>query len=474
ECSTNKQDCGICCECNQFGIENYDPTQDSDCDPYDLPEIATCYNLIGNIWFEKGELDKALEYHTKSLALFEEIEDIHETAMSIHNIGNDYRHKGDADKAISYYERSLKLLEEIGNTFDISITLHNLIESSIRWKSVEAAQPYLQKLQEISEKEKDNKAINLIYRVSKAVILRKSDRVVTRAEAQQIFQQIAEEETVIHEHKYGAMLNLCEMLIEELRSSGDEEILDEINAVSKNMLAVAEDQNSFTKLVETYLIQSKMALIELNVDLSKQILGKAQQIAEEKGLQKHAIMISGEYDALLSQLSQWNELIDRNVSLIERLEMVELESMVSRMVRKKEEAPEIPEEEPTLFLILSKSGAIQFSKQFLTEKTLDDQVVSDLLTAINSFIQETFAATGSIERVKHKDHTLVMKPLAESLFCCYAFKGQSYAALHKLEKFIDTAKSKDTLWNVITSGQPLTEEKAVDELITEVFLTPFS
>ena len=128
-----------------------------------------------------------------------------------------------------------------------------------------------------------------------------------------------------------------------------------------------------------------------------------------------------------------------------------------------------------MFLILSQNGMRLFSKQFLSESALNEQVVGDLLTAINNFVQETFETTGSIERVKHKEHTLIMRPMTP-LMCCYVVKGQSYSALQKLDKFISSATVKEDLWNVLISSnnaeRPLSSEALVDDLVSDVFSSP--
>ena len=154
--------------------------------------------------------------------------------------------------------------------------------------------------------------------------------------------------------------------------------------------------------------------------------------------------------------------------MIERLEMAELEGLVSNMVRKKADSPELLGEVPELFLVLNDQGMKIYSKVFTAESTLDDQVVGDLLTAVNSFIQETFSASGSIERLKHKEHTVMLKPI-ENYLTCYVFKGQSYTALQKLEKFIDTIKTKQELYqNMLESKEEIVNDDFSD-LVSSIF-----
>ena len=123
------------------------------------------------------------------------------------------------------------------------------------------------------------------------------------------------------------------------------------------MLNFAEDQHNYSLFVETHLLQSKTALLELDVEKAKQLLAQAQQIAEEKGLVRLAMMASGEYDSLLEQVSKWDSFIDSEVSMKERLELTRLENMVTRLIHKRTgDIPAAQPEEPVMLLIRNGIG----------------------------------------------------------------------------------------------------------------------
>ena len=253
------------------------------------------------------------------------------------------------------------------------------------------------------------------------------------------------------------------MLIQELRTSGNEAILQEIKNVIFELIKVAENQNSYKVLVQSKLLQSKVSLLEMDLETAKLTLSDAQKIAFEKGIDNLAMVISGEYETLIKQLDKWKALIDSNVTLIERIEMAELEDLVSNMVRKKLDTSEILAEDPELFLVLNENGVKIFSKIFVSGPTVDDQVIGDLLTAVNSFIQETFSTSGSIERLKHKEHTFLLKPF-EKYLLCYIFKGPSYSAQQKLEQFIEQ----------IQQTQPLSFNEKFNSLVSSTFIAETS
>ncbi|MHA2243826.1 MAG: tetratricopeptide repeat protein [Candidatus Hodarchaeales archaeon] len=438
-------------------------------------EKGIALNSIGIIHELRGELYQAHEQYTKSFIIFKEIENNYKTAMSYNNIGNTYLDGGDVDKAIAHYKEGLKLLESYGNNLDLDtcITLYNLISVNVQRGSKENFKRYLHQIQEINDKT-ESKTIHQIYRLTKALVLKTSERVVKQAEAQQIFQEITEEDTIGYEYSIIAKKNLCELLIQELSTSGQEEILIEIKEILNELLTIAEKQESNSLLIETYILQSKMALLELNPDISRQLLRQARQLTEEKGSKRLAFVVSREYDSLLTQLGKWIDLTDREVSLAERLEIAELESMVTRLIRKRAEIAEISEEEPILFLVLARSGMSMFSKQFVSEQNiLADQLIGGFITAINAFSQQAFSETGSIEGIKHKDYTILMNP-TDPLLCCYIFKGPSYYALQKLQTFSDTIKVSDIIWDMMLEassiGKDISGEKTIEDLVAKIFL----
>lgn len=437
-------------------------------------EQAICLNSIGQVYYAKGELDDALDFYQRSLAIVEELQVKQEIATSLNNIGDVYRERGDFTSAADNYERSLAIFEGIGNKLDMSHTLVNLIRLGLSKGSCDDAESYLQQLEEINKKE-DHKLIDQLYRHSKAMVLRESDRVIKRAESQQLFQQIAEEEIMKFDITAEAMLNLCELLYLELETSGSEEALNELKTLLQQLLEIADDQHAYSVFVETHLLQSKTALLELDVQKARQLLTQAQMIAEEKGLQKLAMKASGEYDSLLDQITKWDSFIEKEASMQERLQLVQLEKMVTGLIHKREvETPERPPEEPVMLLIMAQSGLTLYSQSFEEDQQMDDQLIGGFLTAVTSFGTEVFSGSGAIDRIQYQEYTVASKIL-ESMMFCYMFKGQSYSAIQKLDQFMDEVQDISPVWEglarALQTGQTLDEPEEVrlGEMITGIF-----
>ncbi len=437
-------------------------------------ELTTCYSNIAIAYELMGDLENSLKYHNLGLNMAKKLENKHKIGVILNNLATNNLLSGNINEAVLGYEESLDLLTEAGINLDTSITLLNLISLTSQQGSLKEAHSYLAQLQEISEKDGQN-IIKQNYNLANALVLKSSDRVVKRAEAQRIFQKITDSGKFSHEYSVIATKNLCELLIQELQASGgSEEILSEIKHLIGQLLEKAEKQDLFPLLVETYMIQSKMALLELNLELARNSLRKAREISEEKGLQSLTVLVSKEYDELLEQSTKLSEFIESELSMSERLEIAELEGMVTKLIRQKADLTDIVEEEPVIFLILGMSGMSVFSKQFVSESLLADQLIGGFLTAINAFTQQAFQETGSIEGIKHQDYTLLMQPV-ESLLCCYAFKGQSYYAQQKLKNFSESIKMSDIVMDILSEassiGREVSDNPLVGEMVTRIFLS---
>jgi hypothetical protein len=135
---------------------------------------------------------------------------------------------------------------------------------------------------------------------------------------------------VLPETKILATLNLCELLLFELKASPDEvteenEVFQEVRSLIKTLSSFAKQKHSSLVLVDVTMLQAKFALIEGNLSTAMQLLDQAKITAEKNGLQQLHKRISREENLLKSQLSTWENLIKKNAPLQERLAQAQLE-----------------------------------------------------------------------------------------------------------------------------------------------------
>ncbi len=434
-------------------------------------------NNIGEIHFIKGDLALALDHYERCLALCEELGNNQLIALTLRNLGEVYFRKGNTDKAQEYYQRSLVIREKIGNKLNISETLFSLLCGAISRDSNDEAKKYLRQLQDINEHE-ESKVVNLRYRIGEALVLKTSMRARNRAKAEELLEQVAAEEIVVHDLTVVALLSLCDLLLAELHISGDAEVLREVQAHQSRLLEIAENQHSFWLLAETYVLQSKLLLLDLNVEEARRLLTQAQKFADEKGLRRLAARISNEHDALLEELDTWEELAQREASLVERTNLARVNEQVEHMFKQNvlEDQDQV-EEDPIMLMVLSEDGHLVYSKNFALTAEMSDRMIGSFLQAIQKFGHEVFSQ--ALDRIKFETYTLLLRS-KDPLTLCYIYKGQSYSAQQKLNEFIDDVLSKSDVWDPlleqVKTGQTLNPDSqaTLDALLSEVFVGPTS
>ena len=80
----------------------------------DLINQAVAYGNLGIVYQIRGELDRALEYHQKSLAIAKQLGNKEVMANQYGNLGVVYQTRGELDQAIEYWEKSLALFQQVG------------------------------------------------------------------------------------------------------------------------------------------------------------------------------------------------------------------------------------------------------------------------------------------------------------------------------------------------------------------------
>ncbi|MHA1214545.1 MAG: tetratricopeptide repeat protein [Candidatus Hodarchaeales archaeon] len=435
--------------------------------------VAEISNNIGYILWRQGELNKALEHFETALSIFERIGDRGRLATAQANIGKIYYQKNEFLKALDRLEEAKNLYQKLNQSRYLSTCLFYLIIVSHGAKRYDDANKYLASLENLA-KQLDYNLAQQQSKLAKALLLKDTKRFQTIAKAEQLLREITKEEVIDSYVSTLAFVNLGEILLFELRSTGgDPVVVQEIQEIVNRLLEIANKENLFILLVQVYLVQSKLALLQLNQNFARKLLTRAQEIAEEKGLDKLAILVSNEFDQFLTTTEKFDEYRESNV--IKRVKILELDEALLNLTHIPTETRIVKEEIPVLLLIMHENGLCVYSREF-DHHQFREQLISGVLTAVNSLMRDAFALTGSIERIKYKEYILVFKEVSPLLFC-YAFKGSSYYPLHKLERFIQILQEHEEHWNILCNVPdngvlPTPEEqKIIENHLRTIFLS---
>jgi predicted amidohydrolase len=122
--------------------------------------------------------------------------------------------------------------------------------------------------------------------------------------------------------------------------TGEDEILHEVKDLTEKLHKIAKDQSSHSLLTEAYVLKSKLALLELDINKAQELLDIALINAEDKGLRTLAVKIYSEKTLLEAEIEKWKYLTKRKAPLNERLELTRLEGLMERVTSKRLEVSE--------------------------------------------------------------------------------------------------------------------------------------
>lgn len=415
--------------------------------------------LLGTIYSTRGEIDKALRYYKKVIALAENENFYDLFIRSQTAIGLFYFQKGEFDLAIEFLETSLSLAEKMKYDMSMIISLMFLGMVYLEINAPEQMQKNLERLRKLST-QGGHKMFSNVYQLQKAVFLIKTGGSRNRVEAETLLKQISTNATS-PAVKSNSLIYLCEFYLEELRIFEDQAALKEIIPLVAQLYKISEEQRMYGNLAEAKLLQAKVALIQMDFEEAQRLLTQAQRVAELYGIGYLAQKISSEHDNYLEKLSEWKSLKEKDAPISERLKLVSVEGVIERLQGKRAiESPELVEEEPIVLLIIDKSGISYFNYPFRKDWDFE-WLFSSFMSAFDTFSSEVFSE--SIDRIKIGDNLILINPI-ESFLICYVIKGQSYSGLQKLNRFSEEIKNNTEIWETLNRAVQTGEELELDNL----------
>lgn len=428
-------------------------------------QIAADLNNVASVYFQRGNIDDSLDYQRRSLAIKEEINHKVGIAISLNNIGELLILKGESTDAMEHLGQALTLFEDLGNDFYATHTLDTLVTLSTDLGVLDKAEEFLEKLKVIDDR---NESANISQKrkVAEAIFLKTSSRAKNRGRAEELLTAVINEEVADHSTTTKAMIHLADLLLEDLRRTGEGEILEEITKLTVRLEQIATEQQSFSVLAQTNLLQAKLSLLKLDLSQAKQLFTQAELVATENDLRQIALKISVEHDKFLATEKTWEEAKTTQKSITDLLAISDLDDSITQMLTTKGDTPEVEQEDPVMFTIIADSGLSIFSKTFESaSRHLDEQQLAGFLSAINSFSGEVFSS--SLDRARLGEYTLVLVPLSKELLMTYVFKGPTYHASQKVQKVIETLKNDQILSETLskaTRGVEILPEDVQDHL----------
>ncbi|MBY9001374.1 MAG: tetratricopeptide repeat protein [Candidatus Heimdallarchaeota archaeon] len=437
--------------------------------------LGIAHMWYGSIYCDKGELDEALKHYQQSLEIFHKFKTLDTLGALYYNLGDLYLKKDELDKSLDYHLLALEFREkmQMGDKLSkIAISLKSLVVLHLVLEENDSAYDYLARL-EILSSETDNVEIEHLYLLAKSIYLKNQREIGAASDSKKILLDLINKQNIDYSVSVEAILNLCELLLIELGTTEDMSLLIETKGLIAQLTEIASYQNLYPLLAEAYLLQAQIALIEIKIDEAKYFISNAQQLAEERGLRRLAIIISNEYDLILDKLDQWDDFTRKLPTIAEKLELTHIEKMLSQLIKKRmiDTSYAVKEEEyPAMLFILNTLGTILFTENF--DEQLDDQDLEQFLEVLREIKPEECST--SIQRNRFQEFTYLTKNINSFLFS-YVFVGKAYSSINKMNAFIDEIKDPSPIWDILKScedtGQPISvlNRMAISQTINDVF-----
>lgn len=301
-------------------------------------QISVAYNNFGIIFAARGEYELALECYKNCLNIDIELNNESDTIVEYNNIGILHFRRGDFDKALESFKMVHSVRKEALDDFSLGFNLFYTIRILLEMKSPkEELQTVLFQLKDLFEKSKTS-VIKGFYYVSKGLIQKSSTRLSEKIEAQQIFREVITEDSSSATYYLDvAILNLIEILLLEFKSTEEKVVFQEIEELTQKLLNRVKKQSVYPTLVKLYLLQSKLSLINFDIEKAKELLEEAGKLTAEKSLRNLSIEVMKEQKKLKYKISALDTLKTKKPSLRERVELTQIEDTLLKMHSHQEE-----------------------------------------------------------------------------------------------------------------------------------------
>jgi ATP/maltotriose-dependent transcriptional regulator MalT len=295
----------------------------------DMMIITPMANLT-NVYRYLGHVDQALELCIEISKIAEKLDSAFQRSASYITIGMLFNIKGDFTKAKSYYEKAMTYVQEKNSSY---LLLYNIyIHLLLDMKEYEQAEKHLPEFYQLSEELGSQPSAQWI----KALYLKETGvNFETKAQAQRLFRELLETKNYPWGWDFHSQINilfhLIDLLLEEAKTLGSSSKIQEVNILINQATEMAQQKPR--ALIQVYLLQAKMLLIEGKVDESLSLIDKTYNFAKSKKLNLYAEQAKNQKYKLKNELIKWKGIIESNASLTERLELTDVTDYLQTAIR---------------------------------------------------------------------------------------------------------------------------------------------
>lgn len=282
------------------------------------------YSTLGSAYLLKGRFGEALEIFKKRLTLAYEMKNLIFIWRSQQQITEVYW------KTNQYFDayHNLKIVLAKYDDFKDAKefiwrhkvqSLFKLIILALKMSNPNEAKEFYQRL-DVTTREQISEDYPYNLKICEALILKYSSKLRDKVAALDILMEINNEidksklyvsDGIVDDNiPLIALLNLYDLYLWELKSTENEDVIEEIEELSSKLIFIALSYNSYPILGEAILLDARYNRITTNLKYSKELYERAISLSREQGLDEIAEQAEVELTSLESEMSNWSSIID--------------------------------------------------------------------------------------------------------------------------------------------------------------------
>jgi tetratricopeptide (TPR) repeat protein len=301
--------------------------------------MSMCFTRLGDFHFFHSDLDRASDFYNHAFELAKDINYKRGIAFSLGGLAYIYEQKGNLKRALIFADESVKTSQEMGDIFGMNENLDTSFWFCLINNDLKRAKYYLSRMEQTMANF-DVKIKKIFFQLDNALLLKTSPLVSDQVKSREILKEMVEEKTlfeasIFFEAAYRALLNLCDLLLDELRKTNNLELLKEIQNYIIQMLKASKNAKSYWWLAETYMLQAKLELITLDLKKAEESITQAQKITEKCGLVQLNERIMIEQSELHKQINKWERLQNSKTTITELIDLAQIDDQLIRMLKRR-------------------------------------------------------------------------------------------------------------------------------------------
>lgn len=421
--------------------------------------------IFANVFMAQGFYSLSSDYTDHALRLWEEIGEEWNQGSCLNNLGYINLFRGDLDLSINYYLRAIPIYKKEGNRFGFSQVYLNLIYAYSQAGQVENASNLLIELREYRDNNPSNESVSNHYLLATALYYKYHPRLQLRFKSEELFLKLRNKLTLEFQYHRLVRIHLTELYLMELKYTGEKEIITDIRELIDDLVSLTSTQGSDSFKAENHLLKSKLYQIEGRLDLAEEEILEGKRLSNKGEFKLLGKALEKEYVDIIDKKKIYHS-IKEDGEEIDDLALNNMREMVNDIIRFKLRKDVKSEIIPVMFQIIAEGGVSIYDNKFTDDIELNEDLISNFLSAINSFSKEAFKTKGNMEQIKIDKYNILVKSYNDYLFV-YVYKGISIEANIHFNTLVErlVLQFKKQIVNAFSLSKNIA--KIIDNLVIE-------